>query len=154
MRTGDYPYNQHMGLQTLTVEFPDVVLQRLESLAAATNQPLDAILLQTVRGNLPPALEDIPVEYRGDLISLLKLSDEDLWAVARVPADARQWRRHESLLHKNADSILSDDERRELDQLRAERDRLVYRKSFAMALLKWRGYELSSLISDSGHALA
>jgi hypothetical protein len=34
-----------MGLQTLKVELPDTVMRRLESLAATTNQPLDAILM-------------------------------------------------------------------------------------------------------------
>ena len=143
-----------MGLQTLKVELPDTVMQRLESLAATTNQPLDAILIQTIRGNLPPSLEDIPVEYRSSLVDLLKLSNEDLWAVARVSPDARRWRRYESLLHKNAESSLSADERQDLDQLRTEMDGAVYRKSFAMALLKWRGYDLSSLIASPSHAQA
>jgi hypothetical protein len=141
-----------MGLQTLKVELPDAVMHRLESLAATTNQPLDDVLMQTIRGNLPPSLEDIPAQYRDALMALLKLSDEDLWAVASVSSDPRRWRRQESLLHKNTEATLSPEERQELDQLRAEMDNLVYRRSFAMALLKWRGYELSSLIANPGHA--
>ena len=143
-----------MGLQTLNVELPDTVIQRLESLAATTNQPLGAVLMQTIRGNLPPSLDDIPEEYRAGLGGLLKLSDEDLWAVASVPSDPRRWRRQENLLHKNAEATLSPEERQELDQLRAEMDSLVYRRSFAMALLKWRGHELSSLIANPTHATA
>jgi hypothetical protein len=141
-----------MGLQTLKVELPDSVMQRLESLAATTNQPLDAILMQTIRGNLPPSLEDVPVEYRDDLGELLRLSSDDLYAVASVSPDPRRWRRHESLLHKHAENTLPPIERQELDQLRMEMDRLVYRRSFAMALLKWRGHELSSLIANPSHA--
>src|SRR6516164_1206987 len=137
-----------MSMQTLTVELPDALLQRLENLASTTGLPLDAVLLQTIRGNLPPSLDDVPAEYRDDLRGLVKLGDEDLWAVARVSVDPRQWHRHERLLQGNAAATLSSDERGQLAQLRAEMDRLVLRKSFAMALLKWRGHDLSTLTSS------
>ncbi len=74
--------------------------------------------------------------------------------MARGSADPHRWRRNESLLHRNAEAALTGDERRELDELRAEMDRLVYRKSFAIALLKWRGHEITSLIAGAGNASA
>jgi hypothetical protein len=67
-----------MGLQTLRVELPGMLFERLESFASTTNQPLDAVLLQTIRGNLPPTLDDVPAEYRDNLRGLLNWSDEDL----------------------------------------------------------------------------
>ena len=79
-----------MSMQTLTVELPDALLQRPENLASTTGLPLDAVLLQTIRGNLPPSLDDVPAEYRDDLRGLVKLGDEDLWAVAGGSVDPRQ----------------------------------------------------------------
>ena len=89
-----------------------------------------------------------------ELSELLNHSNDDLWAVASVSPDSRRWRRHESLLHKNAETSLSAVERQELDQLRKEMDNLVYRRSFAMALLKWRGHDISTLTANPDHAPA
>ncbi len=97
-------------------------------------------------------LDDVPAEYRDNLRGLLELSDEDLWAASRTSMDPRTWRRHEALLHRNAETPLTGDERRELEHLQAEMDRLVYRKSFAMALLRQRGHDLSPLIAGTGDA--
>jgi len=143
-----------MTLQTVTVKLPRVLYRRLERAAATTNQPLDAVLLQTIRGNIPPSLDDAPAEMRNDLGLLLKLSDDDLWAVASSSIDLKQWRRHKRLLRKNAAGPLSERERRELEQLRAETDQRVVRKSFALALLKWRGHTLPSAESPAHHVRA
>jgi chorismate-pyruvate lyase len=131
-----------MALQTVKVKFPGVLYRRLERAAAITRQSLDAVLLQTIRGNLPPALEDVPTNERAELRTLLNLSDDDLWAVARSSIDLKRWRRHQSLLRKNAAGALGEREQAELARLRAETDRQVLRKSFALPLLKWRGCAL------------
>ncbi len=133
-----------MTLQTVTVKLPRAIYRRLERMAATTHQPLDAVLLQTIRGNIPPALEDIPADLQDELAALLKLNDDDLWAIARSPVDPRQWRRHKQLLQKNATGTLNDREGRELERLRTATDRYVLRQSYALAVLKWRGYTLPS----------
>jgi len=102
---------------------------------------------QTIRGNLPPTLDDVPEQYHSELSGLLKLSDEDLWAVAHVSTDPRKFKRHEALLRKNTERALSPSERAEMDQL-------VYRKSFVMALLKWHGHDLSSLIPPASNGIS
>jgi hypothetical protein len=48
-------------------------------------------------------------------------------------------------LWKNTASALNEREQAELARLRAETDHQVLRKSFALALLKWRGFTLPSL---------
>ncbi len=143
-----------MGFQTLNVELPDALVERLERIASTTNQPFDAILLQTIRGNLPPTLDDVPKQYHSELSGLLKLNDDDLWAVAHVSTDPRKFKRHEALLRKNTERALSPSERAELEQMRAEMDQLVYRKSFVMALLKWHGHDLSSLIPHASNGIS
>jgi hypothetical protein len=132
-----------MALQPVTVKLPPALYRRLERVAALTNQSFDAVLLQTIRGNLPVALEDTPPEMQADLAALIKLSDDDLWAVARSPVEAQQWRQHQTLLRKNASGTLSEKHQHELARLREATDRQVLRRSLALALLKWRGYTLT-----------
>lgn len=132
-----------MALQPITVKLPPKLYRRLERVAALTNQSLEAVLLQTIRGNLPLALEDVPPEMQGEFSALVKLSDEDLWAVARTPRDAQQWQRHQTLLRKNATGPLNEKSQRELAALRDTTDRQVLRRSLALAVLKWRGYSIT-----------
>ena len=41
-----------MAVQTLQLQLPDAIYQRLQRVAEATNQPLEKVVLQTIRGNL------------------------------------------------------------------------------------------------------
>ncbi len=133
-----------MTLQTVTIQLPQALYRRLEHAAALTNQTMDDVLLQTIRGNVPPSLEDAPAELQDELSALTRLSDDDLWAITQSQLDAKQWRRHQRLLQKNAAGALNKNEQEELESLRAETDRRVFRKSFALAILKWRGHTLSA----------
>lgn len=108
----------------------------------ATRQPLEAVVYQTIQGNLPPSLEDLPADWRDDLAALQNLEDQSLWDVTRQSLPERQWRRHQSLLRKNQAGRLTPVEQAELEHLRADADRLALRRSFALAILKWRGYSL------------
>jgi len=132
-----------MALQPVTVKLPPALYRRLERVAALTKQSFDAVLLQTIRGNLPLTLEDTPPEMKHELAALVKLSDDDLWAVARNPLDARQWRRHQTLLRKNTSGTLGEKDQQELATLREAADQQVLRRSLALALLKWRGVTLT-----------
>jgi hypothetical protein len=143
-----------MGLQTITVKLPQALYHRLERAAEMTNQPLDAVLLQTIRGNIPPSLEDVPPELRAELAAMLQLSDDDLCAVAQGPIDSKKWRRHHRLLEKNAASTLGERDRQEMERLRTEVDRHVLRTSFALALLKWRGHTFPPPTAPARHGSA
>jgi len=91
---------------------------------------------------MPPSVDDVPVDMQQELASLQDASDEAVWAIAQEALPKAQWRRHQRLLHKNSAQGLTDPERAELDQLRGLTDRLVLRRSYALALLKWRGHTL------------
>jgi hypothetical protein len=111
-------------------------------MAMALRRPLEEVASQTIRGNLPPAVDDLPAELQNELAAWSSLSDERLWEIAREPLPADQWRRHRRLLRKNEAGALTDAEREELARLRAATDRFVLRRSYVLALLKWRGYSL------------
>jgi len=131
-----------MTVQTITLDLPKAIYQRLRRMAEATHQPVEEVMFQTIRGNLPPLVDDLPLELRDELASLQNVSDEGLWAVAKESLPPDQWRRHEHLLRKNQAGALTSAEREELTRLRAATDRFVFRRSYALALLKWRGYAL------------
>jgi hypothetical protein len=129
-----------MATETVQVQLPEEVYERLKEMANVSNQPLEDVLFQTIRGNLPPRLDDIPPDQRGSIGDLQGFDDEALWAVAREALPTRQWRRHQYLLRKVETNSLTDSERSELAGLREATDHHVIRRSYALALLKWRGY--------------
>jgi hypothetical protein len=53
-----------------------------------------------------------------------------------------QWARHTELLSRQQEGALSEAEAREWAQLRESVDHFVLRRSFVLALLKWRGHSL------------
>jgi len=64
--------------------------------------------------------------------------------VAQEPFPPQQWRRHQRLLQEGQEGLLSTAEHEELAELRAAADRFVTRRSYALALLKWRGHTIST----------
>jgi hypothetical protein len=131
-----------MSLQSINIQLPDEIYRRLRQMAAATHQPLEEVIVQTIRGNLPPALDDLQPDMRELVADLEQLGDEAVWAVAREATFPARWRRHQRLLQKVQDGTLTDVEQAELDELRSSVDREVLRRSYALALLKWRGYTI------------
>lgn len=131
-----------MTVQTLHIPLPEAIVQRLQQVADATRQPLEDVVVQTICGNLPPALDDLSPALRAVVADLPTLSDEALWAVARTALPPQQWRRHQRLLRKVHEGLLTAAEQQELETLREVTDRFVTRRSYALALLKWHGHTL------------
>jgi len=48
-----------MTVQTLHIPLPEAIIQRLQHMAKATHRPLEEVVVQTICGNLPPALDDL-----------------------------------------------------------------------------------------------
>lgn len=132
-----------MTMQEMTIRLPETVFHRLLGMAQTTHQSVDEVLFQSIRGNLPPLVDDLPPEMRDEVARLAQLSDDELWAATNAPLSEPQWHRHEELLEKNATGELSRREVNELARLRDAVDRWVLRRSYAAALLKWRGYAVS-----------
>lgn len=132
-----------MTMQEMTIRLPETVFYRLLGMAQTTHQSVDEVLVQSIRGNLPPLVDDLPPEMREDVARLAQLSDDELWAAISAPLAETQWRRHEELLEKNSAGELNRREVNELARLRDAVDRWVLRRSYAAALLKWRGYAVS-----------
>ena len=131
-----------MTPQTIRIQLPDTIYQRLQRMADALNQPLEEIVFQTIRGNLPPSLDDLSPDLRELVADMQLLSDEELWAIAKDPLPPQQWRRHQRLLRKAEHETLPVAEQKELEKLRTVTDQFVIHRSYALALLKWRGHTL------------
>lgn len=138
-----------MTVQAVTVNLPKAIYERLQHVATAVNQPLEEIVFQSIQGNLPPALDDLPQDLRQPLLSLQTMSDQELWSIAKATVNPQQWSRHEDLLQKKQIVSLNTEEELELNGLRTAVDQLVMRRSYAMALLKWRGYSLAPLLTPT-----
>ena len=87
-----------MMSQSLTLQIPEPIYRRLQLVAQTTHQPLEAVAYQSLQGNLPPLIEDLPDEWRGDVADFEQLTDAALWQVAKESLLTAQWERHHDLL--------------------------------------------------------
>jgi hypothetical protein len=131
-------------MQTITVTLPEDIYRRLHDVAQNTHQPLEDVVYQSIEGNLPPSLIDLPLALQQELTPLLKMDDRALWTIARQHLSSKQWQRHQRLLAQAQQDRLSEQEQEELTHLRTLTDQFVLRRSYALAILKWRGYSLPS----------
>lgn len=129
-----------MTVKSVTFDLPEALYLRLQQVATGMHQSLDEVLIRAVQVGSPPSWEDAPAVFQGDLSALDRLDDQSLWRIARRTQLEEDWTRYQELLDRNADGIITADERIELEQLCAEADRFMLRKAHAAALLRWRGH--------------
>jgi hypothetical protein len=126
----------------ITLQLPDRLYQRLVHTAQATQQPLEAVVLQALEVGSPPGWDDVPEAFRADLEALHRLDDAALWGIALDRKLATEMTRYDELLDRNREGVLTAAERSELLSLRTEADRFMLRKAQAAALLRWRGHQV------------
>ena len=131
-----------MTLQTIRLDLPDAILRRLNDAADAAQQSLSDVVLQSIRAGLPPDLTRMPEQFRDDLRLLNRMENEMLWQVARSSLEDNQANEYEELLAKNQNAALNESGRSRLVVLRQESDLLMFRRAYALALLKWRGVSI------------
>ena len=129
-------------MQTVTLNLPDNIYQRLKRIAQTMQRPLEEFLLDAVTTALP-LLDDLPPEMMDDMVALALLNDEALWRVARSTLSSADQERLDSLLDKQGREALIATEQQELDQLLSEYERVVLTRSQAAVLLKQRKYDIS-----------
>ena len=132
---------------SISLQLPDRLYQRLVNTAQATQQPLEAIILRALEVGSPPDWEDVPEPFQADLAALDRWDDADLWTIALGRQSATLFTRYDQLLDRNREGQLTDAERVELTHLRTEADRFMLRKAQATALLRWRGISRMNFFS-------
>ncbi len=128
----------------LTINLPESAFERLSQLAELTNQPLSDLVVQSITGNLPPAIETAPAEIRPELLALQTLSIEDLRQIAQSQIPPEQQQHHTALLERNQEGLLTDSEQQQLRELSQAADQLMLKKAHACAILRWRGQPIRS----------
>jgi len=140
-----------MTLQVLRLPLSGQVYRRLQEVADAAQQPMEQVALHSLQMGLPPSLEQVPARFRADLQALHRLSDAVLWQVARSDLPEDKATLYEDLLEQNQRAGLSATEQETLENLREEADALMLRRTYAYALLKWRGQRLPTLDEIADH---
>ncbi len=131
--------------ETITLQIPEPLYQRLVDTARATNRPLEDVTLHALKVGSPPDWTNVPDEFQVALAALDRLEDEALWKIARSHKSATEMERYSLLLDRNQEGMLTNAERAEMTALRAESDRFMLLKAHAAALLHWRGYQIPRL---------
>lgn len=129
-------------MQTVTLNLPDNIYQRLKRIAQTMQRPLEEFLVDAVTTALP-LLDDLPPEMMDDMVALALLNDEALWRVARSTLSSADQERLDSLLDKQGREALAAIEQQELDQLLSEYERVILTRGQAAVLLKQRKYDIS-----------
>lgn len=130
-----------MEQETVAVELPRPLFQRLERVARSTHRSVEEILATTLNATLPEN-SDLPAELADQLAAMVLFSDDALWAATASSLSQAQQRRLEQLIHKGKERRLSRAEKLELDSLMDEYDRAVLKRAKALAVLSSRGFEL------------
>lgn len=113
---------------------PEDVYRRAQKLAQETSQSVDTILLKY----LPLLAESVPIlspDEESELQALHYLSDDALWTIAREQMASNSQARMQILMDKNSLGTIGKSEYQELEQLVERGQRLMLRKSEAMAIL-------------------
>lgn len=131
-----------MTTPVVNITLPADIYERFKDAASLAQRPLEDVIFQSIRGNLPPVLADLAPEQRALVVDLQRLGDDALWVIGKEALPPVQWRRHQRLLHKGEQGLLTPAEQAELTALREATDRFVTRRSYALALLKWRGHTI------------
>lgn len=136
-----------MNTQTITLQIPKALFERFQEAAEDIHQPIETVMVQTLQGNVPPAVPSVAADVQEGLRVLQSLPDEQLWRVARSRLSADRQKSYEVLLAKNSQGSLTADEEKALERLSFEADLLTLKKAYAYALLRWRGNPLPPLES-------
>ncbi|HBL11197.1 MAG TPA: hypothetical protein DD379_07285 [Cyanobacteria bacterium UBA11162] len=131
-----------MPAETITLQIPEILYQRLLNTAHATQQPLQEVILHALQVGSPPEWDDVPEEFQADLAALDKLDDNTLWQIVRSCKTEKDMERYNILLEANSSGTLTDTERLELVKLRHDADLFMLKKAQAAVLLRWRGHHL------------
>ncbi len=133
-----------MAAETVTLQIPEIIYQRLVNTARATHRPLEEVILRALQIGSPPAWDDIPSEFQAEVAVLDKLDDNSLWQIARENKTPEDMERYNILLEGNSNGTLNKEERLELIALRHEMDLFMLCKAQATVLLRWRGHNIQS----------
>jgi hypothetical protein len=129
-------------VHAITLQLPEEIYTQLKLASETLKQPIEEVLVQSVKMGLPPPIDDLPPEYQPEFAAMMRMSDGELWQIAQRVFPETKQRQLSNLLRKNQTGTLTEKEERKLDTLHREANQLMLRKAHAYALLKWRGHRV------------
>ncbi len=138
-----------VNAHTITLHLSNDIYLRIQRTAQVLKQPLETLLVNTVRTALPLAA-DLPAESVTDLTELSLLNDAGLWQKANATLTAEQQSQLTGYLEKQEKQPLTQAEQQAVASLLDEYDRIVLLRSQAAVLLKQRGYDVSPPVELQG----
>ena len=133
-------------MQSVTINLPDHMYQRLATAARTAQKPLDTMVLQSIQVGMSPDLSHIPARFQTDLHQMDQMGDTFLHQFLTADLNSEQSAQYEALLDKNQTEMLTPAEQKRLDILREEADMFMFRRAYAASLLHWRGHALQALL--------
>lgn len=106
----------------IQITLPETIYEPLQQIAEVTGMSLDEVVVQTIKGGMPPSLKKVPHAFHDELLSLNKMNDTQLWDVIQGKV-------------KSAADYTEDYEHADFPMLR---------RAYAFSLLKWRGHPVPS----------
>jgi plasmid stability protein len=137
-----------MTTQTVTLKVPELLYRRLKARANQTQRTVEDEVLDVLAMAVPVA-DDLPPDLAEAISPLALLDDEALWRAARsqLPPPAAQ--QLEELHLKRQREGLIEAESQTLAALVRQYERAMLVRAQAAALLKQRGHDVSSLLTDA-----
>lgn len=134
-----------MAADTVTIQVPQALYERLQRVATLTHRPLERLVEQALEQGLPPLPDDVPAAYRDALAALETQPDAQLWQAVNATLPAAIADHLTALRQQRRDGHLSTSEAATLAELQYKADLLPLRKAYAAVLLKWRGHRVPTL---------
>ncbi len=130
-----------MSSQTVTLKLPETIYRTARQMARITRRPLEEVLEESIERALPP-LDDVPPDEADELAALSALDDGALWDEARKELPPEQQAELETLLERQEEGALTQQEQERLQTLLDAYGRLTVRRSHVWLLLARRGYQV------------
>ncbi len=137
-----------MTLQTMTLNLPRPLYNRLKQRAEQTRRTVEAELLEVAAVGMR-AEEDLPADLAQVVSSLRFLDDAALWRAARSRLPTEVATQIEDLHLKRQFEGLTPNETQVLATLMRRYEQTMLVRAHATLLLKQRGHDVSQLVAAS-----
>jgi plasmid stability protein len=136
-----------MSSQVVMLKLPDDLYRQVEQRARQKQHSIEDELLSVVNNFL--RVEEIPEEIENAMAELSFLTDEELWQAAQTVLTQGENERMQELAFKHQSDGTTPAEQQEMERLLRRYDQIMLVRAQAVALLKQRGHDVSSLVPDA-----
>lgn len=134
-----------MSQQSVTLELPDELYERIRQAADASHRPVSDVLVET----LTYFFGDMPFDNPVTDDALRHLTDAQLWALVYRQFPVMQDIRLRDLSALGKSGQLSENEQRQLEQLVSSYDQYVLLRSRVLVELHLRGHDVQARLAQN-----